>query len=617
MAQTLTDRRDVQFVLYEQLEIESITKNKMFTGLNRSTFDMVLTEARSLATKEMIPSSIDADREGCKFENGNVKVPESFHRVFKLLREGEWFAVSDDPEVGGMGMPQVINIAVTEMFNGANTAIAGFIMLGHGAGKLVEVFGTDQQKKLFLDKMYSGEWGGTMALTEPGAGSDVGALTTSAKKNSDGTYSLTGNKIFISAAEHDVVENIINPVLARIEGAPEGVAGISLFLVPKIWVNEDGTLGDRNDIVCTGIEEKIGMHGSPTCALTLGGKGNCRGLLLGKENEGLKTMFHMMNEERIVVAIQSLGLGSAAYLYAVNYARERLQGKHLLKAMDPEAPQVPIIQHPDIRQMLMWMKSMTEGLRSFNLYVSFCIDKVACTDDQEEKKRLEGLISLLTPVCKAYTTERGNEICAMAVQTHGGYGACQDYPVEQLLRDNRISTIYEGTTGIQAMDMLGRKIGMKKGGVFKEFLKEIQGTINKAKKIDELNDLASKLEEVCAELGKTALNIGQAAASPKVMAAFAHATHFLEVFGDVSLGWMWLWRAVIASPKLAKLLGDGDDKQKKEILKKNKEASFYYGQIQTARYFINTILPVTIGKMNSITGLEAAPVEMTDGAFGG
>jgi len=617
MAQTITDRRDIQFILYEQLDIESLAKSPLFKGLNRKTFDMVLAEARSLATKELIPTSIDADREGCRFESGNVKVPESFHRAYKLLMEGEWFAVADDPEVGGQGMPQVIDTVVTEMINGANTAIAGFIMLTHGAGKLVEVFGTEQQKKLYLNKLYTGEWAGTMCLTEPGAGSDVGALTSSAVKNPDGTYSLTGNKIFISGAEHDLTENIVYPILARIEGAPAGSAGISLFLASKYMVNDDGSLGERNDIVCTGIEEKIGMHGSPTCSFTMGGKGKCIGTLLGKENEGLKTMFHMMNEERICVAIQALGLGSAAFLYALNYTRERLQGKYITKAMDPEAPQVPIIKHPDVRRMLLWMKSQIEGLRSLNLYVAYLMDQVACSEDKDEKKRLNGLISMLTPICKAQTTERANEVCAMAVQTYGGYGACQDYPVEQLLRDNRISTIYEGTTGIQALDMLGRKIGMKKGQVFQNLLQEIQKTINVAKDIADIRDIAARLEETSAKLRETALNLGKAAASPKVLEAFAHACPFLDVFGEVVVGWMWLWRASVASVKLDKLAAGQDAKKKKETLAKNKEAAFYHGQVQTARYYINSVLSVTVGKMNSIDILEKAPVEITDDGFGG
>lgn len=617
MAQQLTDRRDVQFVLYEQLNIMQLTKGEQFNDLNRKTFDMVLSESRSLATKELQPTNIDSDREGCTFENGSVKVPASFHHAYKLIREGEWIALSDDLEVNGQGMPQLIYTAVMEMFHGANTALAAFSMLGHGAGKLIETFGTEKQKELFLEKIYSGEWGGTMVLTEPGAGSDVGALTTTAVKNADGTYSLSGNKIFISCAEHDLAKNIINPVIARIEGAPKGSSGISLFIVPKIWVNEDGTLEEPNDIVCTGIEEKIGLHGGPTCSLTLGGKNSCRGMLLGEENKGLRAMFHMMNEERLSVAVQALGLASTAYLYAVNYARERLQGKHLTRSRESDAPQVPIIQHPDVRRMLLWMKAQVEANRSFNYYIALCMDKVKIAESKEEREYFKDLISLLTPICKAYTTERACEVCLQAIQVYGGYGACKDFPVEQLFRDCKITTIYEGTTGIQSMDLLGRKLAMKKGTVFKNLIDEIQKTISEANAIPELNDFSQQMAKAVDKFAKTALQLGQAAASSRIMTAFAHANPFMEIAGDIMMAWMLLWRAVVATPELLKITGDADKEKRAQIIVKNKNAAFYDGQVQTARYFIRSILPGTLGKMDAVTAMDGATVEIADVSFGG
>ena len=616
MAQILTDRRDVQFVLFEQLDIESLTKSAKYSDLNKKVFDMVLAEARSLATKELLPLSAEGDKNGCVYDNGSVRMPDGFKRAYDLFIEGEWPALADDPEIGGQGMPQVLATAVMELFQAANTALAGFPMLGHGAALLVENFGTEKQKKLHLSKMLSGEWGGTMVLTESDAGSDVGALTTSAVKNPDGTYLISGNKIFISCAEHDMVDNIVHPVLARIEGAPKGQAGVSLFLVPKIRVNDDGSLGESNDVVCTGIEEKIGLHGGPTCSLTFGGKGTCIGTLLGKENQGLRAMFYMMNEERLNVAVQSLGLASAAYLYAVSYARERIQGKHLTQGMNPDAPSVCIIEHPDVKRMLIWQKAVLEGMRSLNFYTALLMDKVKITDDKDEKKRLDNLISMLTPICKAYTTERACDIIHLSIQTHGGYGACKDYPVEQLYRDNRIASIYEGTTGIQAMDLLGRKLGSNKGQVFKELLGMILKTAGEAKSIPELDDIAVRLEEMVGKLGETALKLGKSAASPKVMEAFAQSVPFLDCMAEVILGWMHLWRASVAAPKLAKILGDADDKKKKEKLEKNKEAAFYHGQVQTARYFINSILPLAAGRMDAITILEAAPIAMSNASFG-
>ncbi|MDY6789902.1 MAG: acyl-CoA dehydrogenase [Thermodesulfobacteriota bacterium] len=617
MIQQLTDRKDVQFVLHEQLNMIQLTKGEQFNDLNRKTFDMVLAEARSLAIKELLPTNIDSDREGCTFENGFVKVPASFHRAYKLIKEGEWIALSDDIKVNGQGMPQLITTAVMEMFHGANTSLAAFLMLGHGAGKLVEIFGTEKQKELFLDNIYSGKWGGTMVLTEPEAGSDVGALTTRAVKNADGTYSLSGNKIFISCAEHDLTENIINPVIARIEGAPKGSAGISLFIVPKIWVNEDGTPGEPNDIVCTGIEEKIGLHGGPTCSLTLGGKDCCRGMLLGEENKGLKTMFHMMNEERLNVAVQALGVASTAYLYAVNYARERLQGKHLTRSREPDAPQVPIIQHPDVRRMLLWMKAQVDANRSFNYYIALCMDKIKITESKEEREYLEDLIELLTPICKAYTTERACEVCLQAIQVYGGYGACKDFPVEQLFRDCKITTIYEGTTGIQCMDLLGRKLGMKKGKVFKGLIKEIQKTIAQAGSIPELQELSQRMAAAVDKYAETALKLGQTAASSKIMVAFSHANPFMDISGEIMMAWMVLWRAAVAAPELSKIIGDADREKRTQIIEKNKDAAFYDGQVQTARYFIRSILPGTLGKMDAVTETDGAAVEIADISFGG
>jgi alkylation response protein AidB-like acyl-CoA dehydrogenase len=316
MAQVVADRRDVDFVLHEQLKVETLNQYEQYSDFNKKTIDLVVSEARNLAIKELLPCQKEGDEQGCSFENGIVSVPEAFHRAYELFREGEWTAMCDDPKWGGQGMPSSVALAANNYFNGANYPFMLHNILGHGAGKLVECFGTDKQKELFLEKMYTGIWGGSMLLTEPGAGSDVGALTTKAVKNDDGTYSITGNKIFISSGDNDVVENIIHPVLARIEEAPEGTSGISLFLVPKIRVNEDGSLGESNDVLCTGIEEKMGIHGSPTCSMALGGKDQCRGTLLGEENKGMKAMFVMMNEARLHVGMQGFSCASASYLNA-------------------------------------------------------------------------------------------------------------------------------------------------------------------------------------------------------------------------------------------------------------------------------------------------------------
>jgi len=612
MAQLIADRRDVDFVLHEQMEAGELSRYEKFAEFDKKTVDLIVTEARNLAIKEFLPTQKLGD-DGCRLENGKVMVPESFHRINKLYKEGEWLAMTDDPEWGGQGMPKLVSLAANEYFHGANASYMLYNSLSHGAARLVEEFGTAEQKKLCLRKMYSGEWSGTMLLTEPEAGSDLGALTTSAVKNDDGTYSITGSKIFISSGEQDMVENIIHPVLARIEGAPEGSRGISLFMVPKYRINDNGSLGEFNDVVCTGIEEKMGLHGNATCSLTLGSKGQCIGTLLGEENKGLSAMFRMMNEARQFVGLEGFAVSSAAYIYALNYARERIQGKNMMK---PKEGSVPIIQHPDMRRTLMTMKAYVEGMRSLIYYTGRCWDMAEVAENKDEKSRIMGIIEVLTPIVKGYISDKALEVTSHAVQVYGGYGYIKEYPVEQLMRDCRIFMIYEGTNGIQAMDMLGRKLGMNNGKAFMDFLGEIRKSIAAAKEILLVSELAGKVEELFNRVSEIALLLGKATMSDKVQHAYAFAYSFLEVMGDLSMAWMLLSRASVAAPKLEKL-ADGNDPEKiRAKAEKNKDAAFYEGQLKTARFFIKTIVPVTMGKLDAIEGLEGAAVEMLEPSFG-
>ena len=603
MAQLIADRRDVDFVLHEQLEVGNLSTYEKFADYTSKTVDIIVSEARNLAIKEMLPALSPGDEEGCTFEKGDVRVPESFHRIHALFQKGGWPAMTDDPQWGGQGMPATVSLAAQNYFNGANFPFMLHYFLTHGAGKLIETFGTEKQKALFLEKLYSAKWGGTMLLTEPEAGSDVGALRTTAVKNEDGTYSISGNKIFISSGENDLVENIVHPVLARIEGSPPGTAGISLFLVPKIWVNDDGSLGEFNDVVCTGIEEKMGLHGSPTCSLTLGGKGQCRGSLLGEINKGMRAMFVMMNEARLDVGIQALGCASASYMNALNYARERVQGRPL-QAAAKDVSSVPIIQHPDVRRMLLTMKVYTEAIRSIIYYVGYCEDIAHTTNDADEKARRQGMIDVLIPIAKGYTSDRAFDVCNMGVQMFGGYGFTREYPQEQLLRDCKITHIYEGTNGIQAMDLLGRKLGLNKGRAFAALLEEMEKTLETAGKIDRLKEISASLGEVVKRLKALAQHMATMVRSEKMMTAFVAAYPFLEVTGDAVVGWMLLWRASIAAQKLA------SNARKKDM-------AFYEGQISGARFFNNIMLSVTLGKMDAILKDDAIAVEIPDAAFGG
>jgi hypothetical protein len=428
----------------------------------------------------------------------------------------------------------------------------------------------------------------------------VGALTTTAKRNDDGTYSITGNKIFISGGENDFAENIVHPVLARIEGAPAGTRGISLFLVPKFRVNDDGSLAEFNDVVCTGIEHKMGIHGNCTCSLALGGKGQCVGTLLGEENKGMKAMFQMMNEARLYCGVQGLSLASSSFMNAQNYAKQRIQGPNLMTMMDKNAPAVPIIQHPDVRRQLMTMKVYVEGIRSLLYYVAYLTDLMHVTENEQETDRLQGIIDVLIPVAKGYVTDKGFEVCSHGIQVYGGYGFIEEYPQAQLMRDARITMLYEGTNGIQAMDLLGRKLGMKKGKPVMDLMAEINKTITLAKENDALKDLGQDLEEALAKLGDVAMHMGKTAMSAEVMSAFAFAHPFLEATGDVVMAWMLLWRALVASEKV-------EDKKK--------DRAFYIGQIKSAEFFIEAVLPVTLGKMNAILKTSRAAVEIPEDAF--
>lgn len=603
MAQEIADRRDIDFVIWEQMKAEEILANEKYSDFNKKTCEMIITEARKLAIKEALPTLAEGDKEGIHYEDGKVKVPGCFHKAHKLILEGEWQNLPVSAEMGGQDAPPIVATAATEYFMGANWPLFSYAAMGNGTAEMIQLYGTEAQKSKYVKRLTSGEWGGTMLLTESEAGSDVGALTTIAKKNGDGTYTLTGNKIFITNGEHDLVDNIIHPVLARVEGAPIGTKGISLFIVPKYFVNDDGSLGDRNDIVCSGVEEKHGIHASATCSMAIGAKGECVGYLLGEENKGMKIMFHMMNGARMATGLQALSYASSAYMLAVNYARERLQGRDLSDFGNAEAPSVPIIKHPDVRRNLMWMKSYLDGMRSFFYYMTICGTKAEIGETEEEKETANDMFELLTPLIKDFLSVKGHEICVQAMQVYGGAGYTMDYPVEQYVRDCKITSIFEGTSGIQAMDLLGRKLGMKKGAVFMAFMGEIQKTVAQAKEAEATKELAEKVEKAVNRLGEIAMHMGKKALSLEFKTAFAHSLPFLYAMSDTVMAWMLLWRATTAVSKIEKA--------------SKKDSAFYEGQLKTADFFINSILPETMGKMNGIETATSAAIDMPDDGFGG
>lgn len=618
MGSLLVDKRDVEFVLFEQFNIMDLTKKQMFENFSKADFEMVLDQALKFAENELAPVNKEGDMDGAKWENGKVIIPESFRKPLKLFAEQGWVSAVDDPAVGGQGLPIAIFTAANEMFHAANTALNLYTGLPHGAGKLIELFGTEKQKEKYLDKLYTYRWAGTMCLTEPGAGSDLAHISAKAVRIDDTHYKISGQKIFITAGDHDLTENIIHPVLARIEGDPDGVKGISIFIVPKYRINENGDLGDFNDVVCAGIEHKMGIKGSATCQLSFGDNDSCIGELLGGPCQGIMIMFHMMNEERLNVGVQSLGLSSTSYLHALKYARERLQGTDISRK-GRSTVLLPIINHPDIRRSLLWMKSYIEGIRALNYYTALCIDRRNAETDNDLKSAAGALVEFLTPVCKAYSSDMSWDICEQAIQVYGGYGYCGDYPVEQFARDSKIASLYEGTNGIQAIDLLQRKIGMSKGGVFKYLTDEIDKTINAALTMHDLVSFAEKVRAAKNNCMNAAEHLMSMIDDGRIQQAFINATPFLEVVGDTILGWMHLWQLVIVQEKFQALCSQKNaisPEEQKKFMREHADAAFYSGKIKTAHFFINKILPIQEGRVKSIMTDDFSPIEMEDCAFG-
>ena len=616
MANLLVDERDVKFVLFEQLNIEQLSDTARYADYSKEMYDMVLEQAWKLAANEMAPANRKGDRQGCIWEDGKVRVPESYHRPYEMYRQGGWLTIAEAVEAGGQGFPVVVGLAAVEAFGAANLSFFLYPGLSHGAGRLLEVYGTEEQKRTFMDKLYSGEWNGTMCLTEPQAGSDVGALRTKAIPNDDGTYSITGTKIFISCGEHDLTENIVHMVLARIEGAPPGTKGLSLFIIPKLR-QESGELVS-NDVVCPGIEHKLGIHGSATCTLNFGEENNCIGYLLGEKNQGMRIMFQMMNESRLFVGMQGQSHASTSYLYALQYAKERNQGPDASRLKEPSAPKVPIMNHPDVRRMLMFMKSVSEGLRSLLYYVGFCEDMVRSSESEEEREKYRDFIDILIPICKAYGSDMGFRVCETAIQVLGGYGYCEEHPVEQFLRDCKIASIYEGTNGIQALDLVGRKLAIKRGQLVKRLIAETEEFLKWAHKSFDLRELVATFETAREQLIQVTKYFGLRGMTEDYIETLLYATPYLELFGDVAVGFMLLWQALIAQRRLQEIYLDAgakDLESQQQVLASNRSAAFYRGKVASAEFFITNVLSLSKGKAKAIMSGQRSAVQIPEESF--
>ena len=615
----LVDSRDVRFVLYEMLNVDSLNKKiPHYADFDKDIYEETLNLAETIAVDKFYPSNSLSDKEGVVYnpQTKEVKVPDSTKEAVKAYIDAGFLTLSVPQDHGGMGMPGAVSTACLEYFNAGNTAAlmyAGVIM---GAANLILEHGTDEQKKLYLDKMQAGEWGGSMCLTEPDAGSDVGALKTKAVKQPDGSYKITGQKIFITAGENDTVKNIIHPVLARIEGDPKGTKGISIFIVPKYLVNPDGSMGKRNDVVCAGVEHKMGIKASATCTLSFGDNGNCVGYLLGQERQGMKIMFQMMYEARILTGLQAQALSSAAYMHAITYAKNRLQGVHVTQMLNPEATSVAIIEHPDVKRMLLYMKGYVEGMRMLSYYLAHNVD-INRYLEGEEKKESEAMYEILLPLLKAGNSDTGWLVTSEAIQVHGGYGFCQDYPVEQYARDCKILSIYEGTNAIQSLDLTMRKLLMNKEQYYFSVLKKrVNETLEKSKGIvdDKYIDLVKKGFD---KVNEVVESFKAQMATGKFMHIFMNATVFQQSMYMFTLAWLHLWSLTITIPQMKKLFGDakGDDRNK--IMNDNQDAAYYNGRVLSSQFYIGAEFPKFFGKADCILGGEAAVIKSSGACFTG
>jgi hypothetical protein len=597
MGNKLTDMRDTRFILYEQLNVEKLCEAPRFQDHSRETFEMIISAAEKLAVNEFEPANSPGDKIGCHWQDGKVTVPEPFQAPFKKFCEGGWMNMQEKESVGGQNVPFSLHYACNAMFFAANHSLAGYMGLTHSAAKVIELYGTEEQKRKYMMPLYEGRYAGVMDLTEAQAGSDVGAVRTKALKNSDSTYSITGGKIFITGGEQNLTENIIHILLARIEGDPDGTKGLSCFVLPKIRVAADGTPGDFNDINCSGIEHKMGMKGSATAVLNFGDNGNCIAELLGSERKGIQVMFHMMNEQRILVGMQGMAQAGTAYLHALNFAKERKQGA-AFGSVGTE--QTAIIAHPDVRRNLLWMKAYTEGMRALIFYTMYCMDWETVTLNKDEKQKWHDLVEILTPVCKAYCSDKGFETCVKAIQIHGGYGYCHEYKVEQCARDSKITSIYEGTNAIQALDLFSRKIRMKKGTAFTALLSDMKTTLIQARGIADLSPYAAEIGKGITALEYLTTELLAATTTDDSFLAHSWASPYLEIVGDVIMGWMLIWQAVIAAGKVGK--GTGDE-------------TYYTAKILTAKFYASSLLPMVYGKILAIRKNDRCLLQMTDALF--
>jgi alkylation response protein AidB-like acyl-CoA dehydrogenase len=595
MATYTAPLRDMKFVYHELFDGDELQNLPGYEDFSPDVVDAVLEEAGKLAAEVLFPLNLPGDIEGCTFENGVVRTPAGFKEAYDQFAAGGWTGIAADPEFGGQGLPISVNMLVEEMICSSNMAFGMYPGLTHGAYNALNLYGTDEQKQLYLPKFVEGTWSGTMCLTEPQCGTDLGLIRTKAEPQDDDSVKITGTKIFISAGEHDLTENIVHLVLAKLPNAPPGIKGISLFVVPKFLPNADGSVGPRNGVACGSIEHKMGIKASSTCVINFD---EAQGWLVGEKHKGMRAMFAMMNTARLGVGVQGLGLSEAAYQGALQYARERLQGRGLKGAVQPDKPADPLLVHPDVRKNLLTMKALTEGMRALVMWVAMAQDKAEKAKTDAERQRHDDLVQLLTPVIKAFGTDTGFDNANLGVQIYGGHGYIREHGMEQFVRDARITQLYEGTNGIQALDFVGRKMSAHYGRYLRAFFHPVQQFI-------EDNASEPAMEETVLALAKSFGRLQQAvgAVAQKGMAnpdeAGAAATDLLKLTSYVAVGFMWARMTKLAMSKV-----DDDP------------TGFYKGKLATARFYMAKVLPQTGALLSSILAGGSSIMDFDDDLFG-
>jgi alkylation response protein AidB-like acyl-CoA dehydrogenase len=599
VASKFFSERNLRFLLYEVFDATSLTQYDYYKEYDAKTFDMVLKAAIELAEGLLWPIFQEMDKNPPELLEDRIKVHPSVRRFMEESGQGGWIGIDMPFEWGGQQLPRMITLACRFIFCAANYSAAVYPDLTAGAARLILTFGNEEMKKTYLPRMLSGKWQGTMALTEPEAGSSLSDITTIAEPTEDGYYKMRGQKVFISAGDHEAVENVVHLMLAKIKGAPAGVKGISLFVVPKNRLDERGQLVS-NDVVTSGIFHKLGYRGCPIAQLSIGDNDDCRGYLVGEPNQGLLHMFQMMNEARIGVGAGAAAIASAAYYAALDYSKKRLQGRRL-STKDPTQPQVPIIEHPDVKRMLLFQRSVVEGALALLIQCGKYVD-LAGVLTGEEKEKNELLLDLLTPVAKSYPSEMGLLSISAGLQCLGGSGYCDDYPLEQYYRDARIHPIHEGTTGIHGLDLLGRKVMMSRGKAYKLYQEEVEEAIRRAEKLEELQSYGQKLKQSLELLQKVTVHLMEVGKKGNPELFLADATLYLEFFGIICVAWQWLLQATTIVRALANNPSGA-------------EANFYNGKFFAFRYFFEYELPKIEGLARRLMNSDGLTVELGPDLF--